>query len=81
MRDMLREFPIIIELLSMFTYCIVMWGWIWHIKVSKKLKKQEATGVAIKETLDEFKVANRLILIGSFIVIVIRLIGVLIHME
>jgi hypothetical protein len=81
LRDILRKFPVLIELLSLLTYCVIIWGYIRHIKLSKELKKQDGTEIVRKETLDELKVANRLILIGFITVIVIRIIGVLIYIE
>jgi hypothetical protein len=46
----------------------VIWGEIRNKKVSKELKKQGGTAIVRKETpketLDELKIANRLILIG-----------------
>ncbi|CAH2213475.1 hypothetical protein [Tepidibacter aestuarii] len=75
MRDILRVFFNLIELLS---YCILIWGYIRHIKVSKELKKQDDTEIVSKETLDELKVANRLILIGFITATVFRIIGILI---
>jgi len=65
-------------------YCIAIWGYIRHIKVSKKLKKQnetESKETVSKETLDELKVAIRLILIGSLTPIVLGIIRVLILNE
>lgn len=67
-------------------YCIAIWGYIRHIKVSKKLKKQKETEIksketVSKETLDELKVAIRLILIGSLTPIVLGIIRVLILNE
>jgi hypothetical protein len=79
--DILRKFPVLIELLSALTYCVIIWGYIRHIKLSKKLKKQDGTEIVRKEILDELKVANRVILIGFITVIVIRIIGVLIYIE
>ncbi|MCT4510012.1 MAG: hypothetical protein N4A48_14875 [Tepidibacter sp.] len=80
MRDILG-FPVLIELFSLITYCIILWGCIRHIKVSKKLKEQDGTEIVSKKTLDELKAAKRLILIGFITVIVFRIIGVLIHIE
>lgn len=67
-------------------YCIAIWGYTRHIKVSKKLKKQNETEIesketVSKETLDELKVAIRLILIGSITPIVLGIIRVLILNE
>ncbi len=64
-------------------YCIAIWGYIRHIKVSKKLKKQNDTDIdsketVSKETLDELKAAIRLILIGSLTPIVLGIIRILI---
>jgi nicotinic acid phosphoribosyltransferase len=81
LKDMLRKFPVLIELLSMLTYCVIIWGYIRHIKLSKELKKQHGTEIVRKETLDKLKSANRLIIIGFITVIVIRIIGVLINIE
>ena len=81
MRDILRGFPVLIELLSLIPYCILLCGCIRHIKLSKKLKKQDGTEIVSKKTLDELKVAKRLILIGFITVIVFRIIGVLIYIE
>lgn len=81
MRDILREFPVLIELLSALIYCVIIWGFIRHIKLSKKLKKQDDTEIVRKETLDELKAANIVILIGFITVIVFRIIGVLIYIE
>jgi len=72
--------------LSIMFYCIAIWGYIRHIKVSKKLKKQNDTDIdsketVSKETLDELKVAIRLILIGSLTPIVLGIIRVLILKE
>jgi hypothetical protein len=72
--------------LSMMFYCIAIWGYIRHIKVSKKLKKQNGTDIVSKETvsketLDELKVAIRLILIGSITPIVLGIIRILIFKE
>jgi len=81
LRDILREFPVILELLSLIPYCIILWGYIKHIKISKKLKRHDDTKIVSKETLEELKVANRLIIIGFITVIVLRIIGVLIYIE
>jgi len=67
-------------------YCIAIWGYIRHIKVSKKLKKQNDTEIenketVSKETLDELKVAIRLILIGSITPIALGIIRILILKE
>ncbi len=72
--------------LTIMFYCIAIWGYIRHIKVSKKLKKQNETEIesketVSKETLDELKVAIRLILIGSITPIVLGIIRVLILNE
>jgi len=68
------------------SYCIAIWGYIRYIKVSKKLKKQNETEIesketVSKETLDELKVAIRLILVGSITPIVLGIIRVLILNE
>lgn len=81
MRDILRGFPVILELFSLLTYCMILWGCIRSIKVSKKLKKQDGTEIVRKETSNELKAANRLILFGFITVIVIRMIGVVIAIE
>ncbi len=81
MRDILREFPVLLELLSLLIYCIILWGYIRHIKISKKLKKHDDTEIVSKEILDELKVANRLIIIGFITVIVFKIIGILIYIE
>ena len=70
----------------MMFYCIAIWGYIRHIKVSKKLNKQNGTDIVSKETvsketLDELKVAIRLILIGSITPIVLGIIRILIFKE
>jgi len=80
LRDIVRVFFLLIGLLS---YCIVIWGYIRHIKVSKKLKKQNGTDIVSKETvsnktLDELKVAIRLIFIGGITAIISRIISILI---
>ncbi|HAR87336.1 MAG TPA: hypothetical protein DCR69_16610 [Clostridium sp.] len=83
MRDILILF---FYALTIMFYCIAIWGYIRHIKVSKKLKKQNETEIesketVSKETLDELKVAIRLILIGSLTPIVLGIIRVLILNE
>ena len=79
MRDILKVFCNLIVILSL---CIIIWGEIRNKKVSKELKKQNGTKVVRKdtpkETLDELKVANRLILIGVIIAIVFGLIAMFI---
>ncbi|GAA0765253.1 hypothetical protein GCM10008908_01530 [Clostridium subterminale] len=72
--------------LSIMFYCIAILGYIRHIKVSKKLKKQKDTEIenketVSKETLDELKVAIRLILIGSITPIALGIIRILILKE
>ncbi len=67
-------------------YCIAIWGYIRHIRVSKKLKNQNDTDIdnkeiVSKEILDELKVAIRLILIGSLTPIVLGIIRILILKE
>lgn len=85
MRDILRGFPVIIELFSLVTCLIMLWGHFKNRKVTKKLKMQYGTDIisreTSKETLDELKVANRLIFIGFITLLVIRVIGVLIYVE
>ncbi|MTI67282.1 MAG: hypothetical protein FH753_11890 [Firmicutes bacterium] len=81
MRDILRVFFCSISLMSC---CIASWGWIRHIKVSKKLKKQYGTDIVSKETvskktLNELKVAIRLIFVGSITALVFRTIWILIR--
>ena len=78
MRDILRECPVLLELLSLLTYCVILFGSIMYVKISKKLKKQDDTEMVSKETLDKLKIARRLIIIGTVTVIVLRIIGVLI---
>lgn len=81
MRSILREFPVLLKLLSLITYCIILWGYIRHITISKKLKKYDETEIVSKETLDKLKAANILIIIGWITAIVLGIIGVLIYIE
>ena len=79
MRDILKVFSNLIVILS---FCIIIWGEIRSKKVSKELKKQDGTKVVRnetpKETLDELKVANRLILIGFITATVFGMIAIVI---
>lgn len=81
--DLLREYPVIIELLVLLFILVTGYGYYKHVKVTKKLKKQYGTDVINKETssesVAELKAANRLIFIGVITILVIRLIGVIIY--
>jgi len=81
--DLLREYPVIIELLVLLFILITGYGYYKHVKVTRKLKKQYGTDVISKETssetVRELKVANRIIFIGVITILVIRLIGVIIY--
>lgn len=81
--DLLREYPVIIELLVLLLILITGYGYYKHVKVTRKLKKQYGTDVISKETssetVRELKVANRIIFIGVITILVIRLIGVIIY--
>ncbi|HSR05303.1 MAG TPA: hypothetical protein VLM88_12020 [Proteiniclasticum sp.] len=83
MGDLLREYPVIIELLVLLFILVTGYGYYKHVKVTKKLKKQYGTDVINKETssesVAELKAANRLIFIGVITILVIRLIGVIIY--
>lgn len=81
--DLLREYPVIIELLVLLFILVTGYGYFKHVKVTKKLKKEYGTDVINKETssetVAELKAANRLIFIGVITILVIRLIGVIIY--
>ncbi|EQB85822.1 hypothetical protein J2Z44_004234 [Clostridium punense] len=82
MRDILREFPVILPILCLLTSCIILWGFI--IKVMdrlKKLKSHDDTEIVNKKTLAKLKVANILISIGFIVQLVLGIIGVLISIE
>ena len=83
--NLLREYPVIIELLVLLFILVTGYGYYKHVKVTKKLKKQYGTDVinkeTSKETVAELKAANRLIFIGVITILVIRLIGVIIYIE
>ena len=79
MRDILREFPVILPILYLLTSCIILWGFtIKVIEMLKKLKKHDDTEIVNKETLDKLKVANILIAIGFIVQLVLGIIWVLI---
>lgn len=82
MRDLLREYPVILPMLCLLTSCIILCGFI--IKAMEKLKKRKKhadTEIVNKETLDKLKVANILIAIGFIVQLVLGIIGVLISIE
>ncbi|MPM61285.1 hypothetical protein SDC9_108143 [bioreactor metagenome] len=82
MRNILREFPVILPILCLLASCIIFWGFI--IKVMerlKKLKNHDDTEIVNKKTLAKLKVANILIAIGFIVQLVLGIIGVLISIE
>lgn len=85
MSDILKEYPVIIELLSLLAWFIIFLGSVKNIKVTKKLKKQNGTDIISKETtkelLEELKVTKRFVFIGFITIMVIRIIGVIIYIE
>lgn len=64
--------------IEIFAYGTALWGFIKHIKVSRKIKKQRRTETLTKDTLSQLKKANQLIFIGFTIAIVIRIIEIMI---
>ena len=79
LRDILREFPVILPILRLLTSCIILWGLI--IKVMerlKKLKKHDDAEMVNNETLYKLKSANILIAIGFIVQLVLGIIGILI---
>jgi len=82
LRDILREFPVILPILCLITSCIIFWGFIIKvIERVKKLKNHGDTEVVNKKTLDRLKTANILIAIGFIVQLVLGIIGVLISIE
>lgn len=83
--DLLREYPVIIELLVLLSILVTGFGYYKHVKVTKKLKKQYGTDVinkeTSKETVAELKAANRIIFGGVITILTIRLIGVIIYID
>lgn len=83
--DLLREYPVIIELLVLLSILVTGFGYYKHVKVTKKLKKQHGTDVinkeTSKETVAELKAANRIIFGGALAILTIRLIGVIIYID
>lgn len=59
LRDILREFPVILPILYLLTSCITFWGFtIKVIEKLKKMKKHDNIEIVNKEILDKLKVAN-----------------------
>lgn len=85
MGDLLREYPVIIELLVLLFILITGYGYYKHVKITRKLKKQYGTDVINKETskesVAELKAANRIIFGGVLAILTIRLIGVIIYID
>lgn len=82
MRDILREFPVILPILCLLTSCIILWGFIIKvIERLKKLKSHDDTEIVNKKTLAKLKVANILIAIGFIVQLILGIIGVLISIE
>lgn len=82
LRNMLREFPVILPILCLLTSCIIFWGFmIKVIERLKKLKNHDDTEIVNKKTLAKLKVANILIVIGFIVQLVLGIIGVLISIE
>lgn len=79
--DVLRGFPLLLKLLYILTNCIILWGNIRLIKISKKLKKHDDTEIVSKETSDKLLVTNIIIFIGWISVLVITLVGSLIYVN
>lgn len=82
MRNILREFPVILPILCLLTSCIIFWGFM--IKVMerlKKLKNHDDTEIVNKKTLAKLKTANILIAIGFIVQLVVGIIGVVISIE
>ncbi len=74
MRNTLRLFFIFMELLS---YCLLLVGYVQHIRVSKELKKQTGTDQVREKTVGKLKTANRSIFIGFIAAVSFRVIGIL----
>jgi hypothetical protein len=85
LRDILREYPVIIELLSLVVWFIIFLGSVKNIKITKKLKKQYGTDTVTKETtkelLDELTATKRFVFIGFITIMVMRIIGVIIYID
>lgn len=82
LRDILRDFPVILPMLYLLTSCIILCGSIIKaIEISKKRKKHDDTEIVNKETLYKPKVANILIAIGFIVQLVLGISGVLISIE
>lgn len=85
MGNLLREYPVIIELLVLLFILVTGFGYYKHVKVTKKLKKQYGTDVinkeTSKETLAELKASNRIIFGGVLAILAIRVIGVIIYID
>ena len=82
LRNILREFPVILPIISLLTSCIILWG--FTIKVMERLKKIKNhydTEIVNKKTLAKLKVANILIVIGFIVQLAFGIIGVLISIE
>lgn len=65
----------------MLTNCIILWGYIRLIKISKKLKKHDDAEIVSKKTSDKLWVTNIIILIGWISLLVITIIGSLIYVN
>jgi UDP-N-acetylmuramyl pentapeptide phosphotransferase/UDP-N-acetylglucosamine-1-phosphate transferase len=82
LRDILREFPVILPILYLLTSFIILWGFIIKvIEMLKKRKKHDDTEIVNKETLGKPKVANILIAIGFIVQLVLGIIRVLTIIE
>lgn len=82
LRNILREFPVILPILGLLASCIIIWGFL--IKVMnrlKNLKSHDDTEIVNKKTLAKLKVANILIAIGFILQLILGIIGVLISIE
>lgn len=75
LRDILREFPVILPILRVLTSCIILWGLIIKvIEMSKKLKKHDDIEIVNKKSLEKLKAANILLAIGFIVKLVLAII-------